>query len=168
MKRLCLTLALLALLMTSCDSEKGSKASNKSTLHVNFLTAPPTLDPRKTRDMTSSTAIFMLFEGLTKSTPESSHAPSLAERIEISDDQRIYTFYLREAKWSNGDLITSYDFEYTWKSMLSPTFPSPNANLLYSIKNAKEAKLGEVDIDRVGILCPDSQTLVVELNNPVP
>ena len=165
MRRLCLIFVLVGLIFTSCDKEKSS---GKATLRANFLAAPSTLDPRKTRDMTSSTTLFMLFEGLTKSTPESNQTPALAERIEISDDMRIYTFYLREARWSNGDLITSYDFEHTWKSMLDPVFPSPNANLLYSIKNAFEAKQGEVSVDRVGILCPDAQTLVVELNSPVP
>ena len=110
----------------------------------------------------------MLFEGLTKQTPESTHAPALAQSITISDDCKTYTFTLHNAKWSDGTKLTSHDFAYTWKCMLSPDFPAPCANLLYPIKNAKKAKYGTVPINDVGIICPDDNTLVVHLENPTP
>ena len=40
--------------------------------------------------------------------------PGVAERWDISDDGRIYTFHLREnARWSNGDPVTAHDFHYS-------------------------------------------------------
>ena len=132
------------------------------------MAPPPTFDPRKGGDMTSSTTHFMLFEGLTKNTPESTHAPALAEKIDISNDGKTYTFEIRRAQWSNGEPITSYDFAQAWKTMLEPGFPSPSSNLLYPIKNAKEAKEGIVSLNDVGIECPDHRTLVVTLKNPTP
>jgi oligopeptide transport system substrate-binding protein len=110
----------------------------------------------------------MLYEGLTKMTPESPHAPGVAKRYEVSEDGKTYTFYLRDCKWSNGDPITSEDFAASWKAMLDPVFPSPNANLLYQIKNAEARKMGKIDAEEVGIHCPNSKTLVVELENPTP
>jgi len=137
-------------------------------LRLNFLVEPPHLDPRKGGDMASSTIQFMLFEGLTKMTPESTHALGLAEKIELSEDRRVYTFHLKDAQWSNGDSVTAFDFENSWKDMLDPLFPSPNANLLYPIKNAKEAKMGIKSLDDIGIHAIDDKTLIVELEIPTP
>jgi ABC-type oligopeptide transport system substrate-binding subunit len=42
--------------------------------------------------------------------------PGVAERWEISDDNLTYTFHLRaDARWSNGDPVTSRDFAYSWR-----------------------------------------------------
>ena len=52
--------------------------------------------------------------------------PDMAEGVDISEDQLTYTFTLRDGiKWSNGDPVTSQDFEYAWLRALDPdTAPS--------------------------------------------
>ena len=46
-----------------------------------------------------------LFEGLTRLRPDNNQAePGVAEKWEISDDGRVYTFHFRDnARWSNGE-----------------------------------------------------------------
>ncbi|MCI5051768.1 MAG: peptide ABC transporter substrate-binding protein [Simkaniaceae bacterium] len=156
----------LLVFCTSCS--KKPPEQQRQSLNVNFAFEPLTLDPRKGGDYISSSMHFMLFQGLTRYTPQSSTALALADQVEISNNRLTYTFHLREAYWSNGDPIVAADFEHSWKSMLDPSFPAPNAYLLYPIKNAKRAKNGEISTNEVGVRAINDKTLVVELRKPTP
>src|SRR5262249_46906163 len=70
--------------------------------------------------------------------------------------------------WSNGDALTAQHFVDTWKGILDPQFPAPNAYQFFVIKGAKEAKQRKIPIDDIAIRAPDSHTLVVELESPTP
>ena len=118
--------------------------------------------------MTSAAMHFMLFEGLTRLTPNGYTEPGVAKSINLSEDRLTYTFHLRSCLWSDGTPITAHDFEYTWKSMLDPEFPCFNAHLLYPIKNAHPVKMGEMPIDAIGIHALDDLTLQVHLEKPTP
>jgi oligopeptide transport system substrate-binding protein len=168
-KHLFITLALIFTtpLVISC----GKKQTNKNTIngiHINVDTDPTTLDPRKSADYISGTFQYLLFEGLVRMTPDSIAAPAYAQQVEISDDGLIYTFHLRDGRWSNGVPITAYDFSQSWLDMLDPQFPSPNAHLLFPIKNAEKAKLGLVKIRDVGINVINHNTLEICLEHPTP
>ena len=158
-------LAFFVLLLASCNSPP-QKADH--CLRLNIAAEPATLDPRKGGDLLSSHLHFMLFEGLTRICPNGIAEPAIAESIELSNDKKTYTFHLRSALWSDGSTITALDFENSWKDILSPEFPSQNANLLYPIKNAELAKKGESSPSTIGITALDAQTLQVTLENPVP
>ena len=149
-----------------CDSPK--KEEEKNTLNLNISHDIVTFDPRKGGDFTSSTVQFLLFEGLTKMTPYSLVSPGLAESIDISTDRLVYTFHLRDSKWSNGASVTAFDFAETWKDMLNPNFPCPNAHLLYPIKNAENAKRGLASERQIGIRALDHKTLEIRLEQPTP
>ncbi len=111
---------------------------------------------------------FLLFDGLMRATNNGDITYGLAKAYEISPNQLTYTFYLRDAKWSDGTPITAHDFERTWKEILSPDFPSQSPFLLYAIKGAKQAKKGEIPLSSVGITALNDKTLKVELNHPTP
>lgn len=153
---------LLFLLLLSCSTAPKETRN----LRISFNTQPATLDPRKAGDFVSSTLVCMLYEGLTRCLPAGSVEPALAERVEISSDETIYTFHLRRAYWSDGKPITAYDFETSWKQILDPS--SLCAYLLYPIKNAERYVKKEISIDAVGIKALDERTLRVELERPAP
>jgi len=160
-------LCTLCFIPFSCTKGK-KKLINKESLRINFPEEPVTMDPRKGGDVYSSAMHFFMFEGLTKISPNSSCDLAVAKKIEISEDNLTYTFHLRECLWSNGIELTADDFEYSWKSMLDPSFPCPNANLLYPILNAEEAKKGLVSLSEVGVKAKDPKTLIVTLKSPTP
>ena len=94
--------------------------------------------------------------------------PAIAESVDISTDLKTYTFNLRPASWSDSTPVTAKDFEETWKSVLDPSFPAPQAHQFYLIKGAKAYKEGKSSVDDVGIKSPQLHQLVVELENPTP
>jgi oligopeptide transport system substrate-binding protein len=125
------------------------------------------LDPRIGGDF-SALFLKMLFEGLMRIGPDGTLEKGIAQHIEISPDRKTYVFTLRPSCWSDGSPLTSYDFEYAWKKVLSPRFNTAFAYLFYLIKNAELAKKGIVDMNDVGIHSLGEHTLKVELESPSP
>lgn len=136
-------------------------------LRINIKEDPTSLDPRLGRNMSGASQLHaMLFEGLMRIAPDGSLLCGQASSYRVSSDKKTYSFQLTNAFWSNGDPVTAFDFEKTWKDILAPTFPSRDANILFSIKNAQAAKKGEVSQESIGIHAPDAHNLIVELENP--
>lgn len=159
---------ILAFFVFSCSFSAKEKEKEKTKLNLNVAYELITIDPRKGSDFVSSSIQFLLYDGLTRMTPYSKASMSLAEQIDVSDDGLKYTFHLRNAKWSNGAPITAFDFVQTWKDILDPNFPCPNAHLLYPIKNAEKAKKGLISEKQIGIRALDHKTLEVYLEYPTP
>jgi len=152
-------------LLTGCC---GPQDKEKKNVRIAFLKDPPSIDTRKTADCLSSTFHFMLYAGLTKSNSQGDIENFLAETVEISDDRLEYIFTLKEACWSDGSPVVAYDFERSWKELLTPDFPSPVAQLFYPIKNAYKVKLGEIPPDEVGVEAISEKVLKVTLEQPTP
>ena len=144
------------------------QSESVSDLRINIGENPNTLDPRKARSLCDKTLMNMLYEGLTRINKDEIAEPALAHVIEISEDLKTYTFYLRKAKWSNGEFIRASDFVYSWKKSLDPKFPCPLAAHLYPIKNAEAIKQGRLPVNALGVEALDELTLRVYLEQPTP
>jgi len=155
-------------LFMSSSKTKPFHTHGEKNLRICLGKEPVSLDPRKENDIVASQVQFMLFEGLLCLNPDMSLSHGQAESYEVSSDGKTYTFHLRDALWSDGTPVTAYDFEKSWKSLLDPDFPSPDAYLVSPIKNAKLVKAGKVSIDQIGITSKDAKTLIVELESPTP
>lgn len=145
-----------------------NKIQNQQVVKLTLANLPLSLDPRLAGEGSAPILMKMLFEGLTRLDEKGKPTLAIAKSVEISADQKKYTFRLRSCSWSNGSPITAYDFEYSWKKILSPQFLTPFAYVFYPIKNAKHAKENLCSLSEVGISSLDSQTLVVELEYPTP
>ncbi|HBH12529.1 MAG: Oligopeptide ABC transporter, periplasmic oligopeptide-binding protein OppA [Clostridiales bacterium 38_11] len=138
-------------------------------LRVNWGSDPPDLDPQTTSDQLSMWILNSVMEGLVRLNPDGTIGTGLAESYTISDDNLTYTFYLRDAYWSDGTPITSHDFRYAWIRALNPTTKSNYAYQFFYIKGAREFNCGEEnDASTIGIKSLDDKTLEVTLNNPTP
>jgi oligopeptide transport system substrate-binding protein len=157
---------LITIFITSC--QPNPKDNQKNAVRINIGSEPHSLDPRKARDLSDLTLLRMLFDGLTRVSPNEKVEMALAKEVKISEDLKTYTFTLRAAKWTNGDAVSAADFVYAWKKILEPSFPSDNASQLYVIKNGRKAKEGKVSLDEVGVHALDALTLKVELEYPIP
>jgi len=154
--------------LNACGVPDRPKIDQQKILHLNLSQDPVSLDPRVVRDLKDLTLVKQLFEGLMRLDAEGKPQPALAEKIEVSHDLQTYTFYLREAYWSNGDPVTAYDFAYAWSKVLDSSFASDYAHMLYPIKNAQAAREGTGRIEDIGVTVLNEKILVVELKDPTP
>ena len=133
---------------------------------------PAALDPQLVTGVIESRLMLALFEGLARYDPRTLEPrPAIAESWEFSPDGLHCTFRLRgNARWSDGRPITSADFLFSFRRLLSPKLASPCASLFFApVKNALAFANGEItDFSLVGFSAPDARTVVVELAAPCP
>lgn len=148
-------------------------AARESILLVNNGGEPSALDPQFAQPGVIENRIMLaLFEGLVAYDPQTlAPVPAIAESWSVSADGRTWTFRLRaDAKFSDGAPITSADFLFSFRRILSPKLASPCASLFFApVKNARAFTTGTLtDFAQVGFSAPDARTLVVELESPCP
>lgn len=159
----CLLLPFLSTTPTEAADASGS------TVRYAVGAQPETLDPRKMWGVPEYRIADNLFEGLTTHGPGGEIVPGTAESWTVSPDGKVYTFIIRaNAKWSNGDPVTAYDFEYAWKSTLDPRFGARYAEMLYFIAGAEEYNTRKGSADGVKVEPLNSRMLRVTLVEPCP
>lgn len=166
-------LSLLLLLMTGCGSRETAVTAGyrTQTLHIGNLSEPTDLDPQIITSLQDFNIVLALFEGLTQYDPQDSHAvPGVAASWEATPDLKTWTFHLRpDAKWSNGDPVTAHDFAYAYQRMLTPSFASEYAYMLFCLRGAEDFIGGKsTDFATVGVQVIDDLTLQLDLAYPVP
>lgn len=157
----------LYLVLCSLSCQPKNSAS-RSVLHLSLDQPLQILDPRTARTLNDCNVLRFLFEGLTKTSKGGGAELALAKSVSILDNGLRYIFILHPGKWSNGDPVTAYDFEWSWKSVLDPAFPTDLAYQLYPIKNGRNCRMGLASQDEVGVRALDASTLEVELEKPIP
>ncbi len=166
MRSFFVVLFLGSIFLLGCQLDNAPK--DQATLKIAFDHEPSTLDPRFCTDLETANAIQMVYEGLMRLDYHGNVVPAIAESVDISPDLKTYTFLLRNTTWSDGTPLTAHDFEESWKSLLNPEFPAPNAYQFYYIKGAKAYKEGQGSLDDVGIKAHGKKLLIVELEKPTP
>ncbi|MDO4432848.1 MAG: peptide ABC transporter substrate-binding protein [Aerococcaceae bacterium] len=157
--------ATLASLTTFTPLATVAFAQSERALELALPSEPPTADPAIATDSSSGTILRNVFEGLTRLN-DNKPEPGMAESWEVSADGTVYTFKLRDAKWSNGEPVKASDFEYAWKRVLNPETASEYSFILYYIKGAEAYNTGKGKVEDVGVKALDDKTLEVTLNSP--
>lgn len=145
----------------------GKQSSGEKVLYWNNGQEPTSFDPPIGFDSASWNALNNLMEGLTRLNADHEPEPATAEKWDVSEDGKTYTFHIREnAKWSNGDPVTANDFEFAWKRLLDPKTGSAAAFLGYFIEGAEAFNTGKGTADDVKVKAIDEKTLEVTLTSP--
>lgn len=168
MKKSLVVIALIlgmALLASGC----GPGAEKEQVAYYNVGTEPETLDPALMTGIPEFHMTLQMYEGLTRLDADCKPQPACAERWDVSEDQTEYTFYLRDGlKWSNGDPLTAYDFEFAWKRCIDPELAADYSYMFDLIEGATACYEGEGSPDDVGITAVDEKTLKVKLVSGAP
>lgn len=122
------------------------------------------------QENTAAQIVIDLFEGLIWLDENGQVQPAQAEKWTVSDDGKIYTFSLRDAKWSDGTPVTARDFVLGWQRAVDPKFGSPNANYLTKahILNAEEVMQGKMPLNELGIKALNDKQVEVTLTQATP
>lgn len=171
-----------SMLLTGCKRPEAGEnfvaGFNADTFSFAVAGDPQTLDPGRMSGAPEGRIAFNIFEGLMMPGPTTEGlddpsdvvVPGVAHSYELSEDGRVYRFHLREdAKWSNGEMVTSRDFERSWQRVLTPGFPGDYVQKMWVIKNGEAYSTGALsDWSQVGVKSLDDHTLEVTLNEPTP
>ena len=149
--------------------DSGFELAKEQVFRKNNGAEPGTLDPHRAEGVPASNILRDLFEGLVVELPNGEYIPGVAESWTVSEDSKRYVFKIRKnAKWSNGDAFTAYDYVYSFKRSVDPKTLSNYSSMLYPIKNARAIVMGEASPEQLGVYSEDENTLVVELEKPTP
>ena len=182
MKKLLLTTLLSSLLLIACGGDQTKKGplpddgASKSAqskegvvFHRGNGSEPGTLDPHRSEGTAAAEILRDIYEGLTTEDIDSNVVPGMAERWNISEDGKTYTFYLREnARWSNGDPVVAEDFVVGLRRTVDPATISSYAQILDMIVNAKDIREGNKQKEELSVKALSDKVLEIKLNAPTP
>jgi oligopeptide transport system substrate-binding protein len=144
-------------------------SAQASTLHRGTSGEPGTIDPQKMNGDWEHIVIEDLFLGLTTDDAHGDAIPGLATSWTVNEDKTRYTFTLRnDVRWSDGKPVTAEDAVLGFRRAVDPKTASPNASLLYIIKNAAAVNTGKLPVDQLAVRAPDAHTVVIDLVSPTP
>ena len=114
-------------LVELCHSQSRSRAGGTRKLigspHVNRSTPTPTTWTKTAR------LFYFGHSGI-----NAGLIPDLAESYTVSDDEKVYTFSLRnDAAWHNGTPVTPRDIIFTFHAIQDPSYGSPAAATFQSV-----------------------------------
>jgi oligopeptide transport system substrate-binding protein len=165
MRRVWREILVAALLLAMVPSPASAQAQ---LFRINNTAEPESLDPGIVTGVPEHRILSNLFEGLTTTDPKDlSPRPGMAESWAVSRDGLVYTFMLREARWTDGRPVTAQDFLYAWERILNPKTGAKYAQQLYYLKNGEEYNKGRLtDFGQVGVKALDAKRLRVTLRCP--
>lgn len=149
MKKLAGIIALLAMIMAAMTGV----ASAEKVLKIGVSKDPTNLNPILMQGVYAESLATSIFDTLVSFKESAKVAePLLAEKWEISEDGKTYTFHLRKGvKFHNGQELTAEDVKFTFEKTLDEKTASPNREFLKPIQK---------------IETPDKYTVILTLDAP--
>jgi len=126
------------------------------TLYFILSGDPKTLNPALAQETTSTAVLGEVFAGLTRTNLKTMKPePDLAERWEVSEDGRVWTFYLRKnLRWSDGTPFTADDVLFTFNEVYYNDQIPTSARDIFTVKG-KKIKVEKVDDYTVRFTLPE-------------
>ena len=142
--------------------------AEEQVFRINNMVEPESLDPGVVTGVPEHRILSNLFEGLTTTDPKDlSPRPGMAASWTLSKDGLVYTFKLRDARWTDGKPVTAHDFVYAWERVLNPKMGAKYAQQLFYVKNGEDYNKSRItDFSQVGVKALDDRTLRVTLRCP--
>lgn len=147
----------------------GTQLADKQELIRNNGSEPDTLDPALAQGVPANNVLRDLFEGLTANDGAGKVVPGVAESWKQTDPTT-WVFKLRkDAKWSNGEAITTDDFVYALQRFVNPKTASEYAaSFGIFLLNGAEIVAGKKPPSALGVKALDKYTLELKTPYQVP
>ncbi|MEI5994572.1 peptide ABC transporter substrate-binding protein [Candidatus Enterococcus mansonii] len=179
-KQLSVFILAASLLLAACNGgnsatdSSGKKESSKNDAQEQVIKVASggelsTLDSAHYTDVYSSDMIGQVVEGLYRMNKKQDPELAIAQsEPTVSEDGLVYTFKLKETKWTNGDPVVAGDFVSAFKNVVDPAFGSSSSNQMDIFKNGRKIREGQASLDELGVKAIDDKTLELTLEYPIP
>jgi oligopeptide transport system substrate-binding protein len=138
------------------------------TLRIGLGVDPASIDPRFVVDEEGELVVGAVFEPLVQLDDRLGIVPGAAERWEVDDEGRVFTFELREATFHDGTPVTASDFVRTFDRIADGT-AEPVSFLAYLLEPVEGAGAAATEGGPLaGVEAVDDSTLVIRTASPVP
>lgn len=160
-----LTACLLLGLLSGCTQEVEEEPA--FTLQMAMVGQAQRLDPIYATDAVEQTLLNHINDHLMTQEVDSSGVVTttlaLAKSVEETkneDGTTTYTFTLRNAKWSDGETLSGWDFVYAWKRLANPVTNSPYSDLLSMVVGYQDV-ISTGDTSFLAVTAPENDLFEV-------
>ncbi len=159
---------IVALLLCLCSIDALAQTGRALQLERGNGPEPSTLDAHRCQEVACGNVLRDLYEGLVTEDAAGRLIPGMAERWQVSDDGRVWTFRLRAGlRWSNGGPLTASDIVASFRRAFSPETAAPFAEQFDAVLNASAVQAGTLRPASLGIDAPDARTLRIRTTRQV-
>ncbi|HEY5561784.1 MAG TPA: ABC transporter substrate-binding protein [Clostridiaceae bacterium] len=155
---------ILIITLNGCVEKRVQKNNSRDYLSIAVDKLPEDLALTSSESLSDKDLLRGTFSGLVKTDEEGNIMPDLAESYSVSKDGLVYTFKLRPALWSSGEIITADDCVQFFSYILKEG--GAYVKELFSIKGAENYNKGIFDFKDVSIKAVSSNRLQITLNKP--
>ena len=143
----------MALLIASFGAlgEPESEQKQEKAFRLHLMGETYSLDPVKLRGSSGSYLFHNLYRGLYSYDRERGLVPEGAKSCRWAS-QKVLECQPEERLWSDGSPIESEDYIRTFRRLVNPENGGSHAEMLLSLKNAKQIFAGELSQDSLGVL----------------
>lgn len=152
----------------SAQGDSAVKATDGGTFKY-YISDPVAIDPYNLQESEGTQVGHVLFDSLVEWDWDKSDVKAKAAASwEISDDNTVFTFHLKDAKFHNGDPVTAESFKRGWQRLVDPSMATPGeiGYHLSPVMGYDEMASGSAK-EISGLTCPDDKTFVVTLSTPM-
>ena len=134
-----------------------------------YITNPVAIEPFGAEENQGVEVMFNTFDPLCVFDWDKGEVVGLtAESWDVNDAADEFTFHIRpEAKFHNGQPVTSKDFKYAWERLVNANFKPQPSSLGYKLAQVQGAdEMMNGTGTELAVECPDDLTFVVHLKAP--
>jgi len=121
---------------------------------LHLLTEPSTLDPQAVSTSSGSYFHQSLYRGIYRFDANEGLKPDGAKacrQTQQNGDERVWDCELEADKWSDGSPIEAKDYVRSFRRLIDPKNASPQADLIFLLKNARRIWQGQAQVESLGI-----------------
>lgn len=164
-------IAMLLVVATACEgsgSAENLPRGGQLRWSIDGVNEIATLDPALAGEQQSVMVIKLIYAGLVRLDDNLEVQPDGAERWDVSEEGKTYTFHLRDGlAFADGTPVTAEDFVYSLTRALSPETGAYSAPSQFRhIVGATELTNGTTNV-LSGVRAVDERTLEIKLDEPI-
>lgn len=144
--------------------KKGTKEAKVKTV---MMSDPDTMDPGRADDEQKNAIVLESQETLVRLI-DGKLTNAGAESYETSADGLVWTFKLRDNKYSDGESVKAQDYVNSIRRIFDPEVNCHNAGIFYCIAGGEAFNTGTGTKENVGAKAVDDKTLEITLVEPLP